>query len=112
MIIIAKKTPSSKKKSLAKDVKKADKKPTGDGKAEKPNEINVLKHVLVPHHSKLGETEKAKLLEKYKISLKELPRISRNDPAISHMDVTTDDVIKIIRPSKTSKTSVYYRRVV
>ena len=77
--------------------------------AEKDFEIN--QHVLVPKHTKLGEKEKAALLEKYQITLKDLPKISMKDPAISHLELTQEDVIKVERPSATTKTTVFFRRV-
>jgi len=68
-------------------------------------------HILVPKHEKISETEKKDLFEKYKISIKELPRISKNDAAIQHLDVKQGDVIRITRKSPTAKLSVYYRGV-
>jgi DNA-directed RNA polymerase subunit H len=76
---------------------------------EKDFEIN--QHVLVPKHTKINEKEKEALLEKYQITLKDLPKISMKDPAVAHMELTQEDVIKIERPSATTKTTVFYRRV-
>ena len=76
---------------------------------EKDFEIN--QHVLVPKHTKLNEKEKEALLAKYQITLKDLPKISANDPAITHMELTSEDIVKIERPSPTSKSTVFYRRV-
>jgi len=72
----------------------------------------VIKHVLVPTHIKLTQKEKQELFEKYNISLKELPKISKKDPAISHLNVDEGDVIKIIRKSPTAGETVFYRGVV
>ncbi len=77
--------------------------------AEKDFEIS--QHVLVPKHTKLSDKERETLLSRYQITIKDLPKISATDPAISHMEVTTDDIIKIERPSATSKSTVVYRRV-
>ncbi|MBN1503259.1 DNA-directed RNA polymerase subunit H [Candidatus Woesearchaeota archaeon] len=74
--------------------------------------VDITNHVLVPKHVKLSEKEKNEILEKYKITLSELPRISINDPAIKDTEITTKDVVKIIRESPTAKETVYYRRVV
>ncbi|MEM2121457.1 MAG: DNA-directed RNA polymerase subunit H [Candidatus Woesearchaeota archaeon] len=74
--------------------------------------MKTIKHVLVPEHIKLSEAEKKELLEKYKISLNELPRILKNDPAIAHLNVKEGDVIKIIRKSESAGESIYYRVVV
>ncbi len=70
------------------------------------------KHMLVPKHSKVSEKEKAEVLEKYSITLKDLPRIFANDPAILDLDVKEGDVIKIIRNSASAGESIFYRRVV
>ena len=67
---------------------------------------------MVPKHTKISDKEKKELLEEYRISLKDLPRITMSDPAIAGMDLTTDDVIRVDRPSPTSKNTVFYRRVV
>jgi len=69
-------------------------------------------HFLVPQHIKLSKEKKKELLEKYSITLNELPKIFKNDPAISHLKVDSGDVIKIVRPSGTSGKSVYYRVVI
>ena len=71
-----------------------------------------LTHVLVPKHSKLTQKEKQELFEKYKISLKQLPKISTRDSAIRHLDVEEGDVIKIVRNSPTAGESVFYRGVI
>ncbi|MCX6706872.1 MAG: DNA-directed RNA polymerase subunit H [Candidatus Woesearchaeota archaeon] len=73
--------------------------------------IDVSKHALVPKHSKLSEKEKKELLEKYNSSVREFPKILKKDPAISHLDVSHGDMIKITRKSYTSGESVFYRAV-
>lgn len=70
------------------------------------------KHILIPKHSKLSESQKEKLLEKYNISLKELPRILKTDSAIISLAVKPGDVIKITRKSETASEAVFYRVVV
>lgn len=73
---------------------------------------DVRKHILVPEHLKLNEKEKKELLEKYCVSLKELPKIKKNDPSIEHLDVKEGDMIKIIRKSPTAGESIFYRGVI
>lgn len=73
---------------------------------------DVTKHVLVPVHSLLSEKEKEALLERHGITLHQLPKIRKGDPAISHLDVKQGDVIKIARKSPTSGKSVFYRVVI
>lgn len=67
--------------------------------------------MLVPQHTKLSEKEKQDLFQKYKVTIKELPRISKQDPAIQGLDIKAGDIIKITRPSFTAKEAVFYRGV-
>ncbi len=83
-----------------------------DVKPKKEEKFDVHLHYLVPKHIKMSEKEKKEMLEKYKISLNDLPQIFMDDPAIAHLELTTDDVIKIERSSQTTKTSYFYRRVI
>jgi len=68
--------------------------------------------MLVPEHSKLNKKEIQELLEKYNLSLNELPKILLTDPAIEKLNVKVGDVIKVIRDSPTASTSIYYRVVI
>jgi len=74
--------------------------------------FEVNKHNLVPKHSKVSDSEKAKLLEKYDITIKELPKIHNSDPAVVKLNLKMGDVVKIERESKTAGTAVYYRVVI
>ena len=78
--------------------------------AKKSFDIGVNK--LVPKHTKLSETEKNKLLEKHSITVKELPKIFIDDPAIAALNLKAGDVVKIERSSPTAGTTVYYRGVI
>lgn len=69
------------------------------------------KHILIPKHIKLSEKERKELLERYNITLAELPRIVKKDPGIAGLGAKRGDVIKIIRKSPTSGEAVYYRVV-
>ncbi|MBW2971208.1 DNA-directed RNA polymerase subunit H [Candidatus Woesearchaeota archaeon] len=71
----------------------------------------ALEHELVPKHELLSQADKEKLLEKYSVSVNQLPQISKNDAAISHLDVTAGDIIKITRKSSTAGSSVFFRVV-
>ena len=73
---------------------------------------DLNKHQLVPEHSKLNDKEKKDLLEKYHISLKELPKINKKDVAIAHLNAKEGDVIKITRDSKTAGEAIFYRGVI
>ena len=75
-------------------------------------EDTIYKNVLVPKHEKISEEEKKELFEKFKISDRELPKITINDPALKGLeDVKVGDVIKITRKSQTAGTAIYYRGV-
>ena len=74
--------------------------------------IVIKNHILMPRHIKLSEKEKKELFEKYGISLKELPKIRKDDPAVASLNVSVGDVIKIIRSSPTAGETVFYRGVI
>ena len=72
---------------------------------------DAIKHILIPKHTKLGEKEKKELFETYSITIKDLPRIMSDDPAIAHLDAKHGDIIKIVRDSPTAGKTVFYRGV-
>ncbi|MBI2651063.1 DNA-directed RNA polymerase subunit H [Candidatus Woesearchaeota archaeon] len=74
--------------------------------------FKVDKHILIPKHSKLSDSQKEKLLEKYNISMNELPRILKTDAAISSLEPKPNDIIKIARKSPTAGEAFFYRVVV
>ena len=74
--------------------------------------FKVENHSLVPKHSKLGEKEKKEILEKYNITLKQLPKILKKDPAIKILNPKAGDVIKIIRKRDTAGEAIFYRCVI
>ena len=74
--------------------------------------IIIGKHDLIPKHSKITDKEKKQLIEKYSISsLKEFPKILKNDPGLQGLNVKVGDIIKITRHSPTGE-STYYRVVI
>ena len=73
---------------------------------------DIKKHNLVPEHSKLNDKEKKELLDKYHISLKELPKINKKDPSIQHLNPKEGEVIKITRKSKTAGEAIFFRGVI
>ena len=77
----------------------------------KKSKFKVDKHILTPKHIKLGEREKAQLLEKYHVTSKELPKILKTDAAIKGLDAKPSDIIKILRRSPTAGDAVFYRVV-
>jgi len=80
--------------------------------------FNVLKHELVPEHDLLPEEEVEKILEKFKITRDQLPKIKTNDAAIKVLEnvyerpIQEGSVIKIVRKSETAELFVAYRLVV
>jgi DNA-directed RNA polymerase subunit H (RpoH/RPB5) len=66
-------------------------------------------HVLQPKHTKLKPEEVKKLLEKYNLSVSQLPKIKLSDPAVPE-GCENGDVLKIERKEE-DKVHVYYRAV-
>jgi DNA-directed RNA polymerase subunit H len=73
--------------------------------------IEIEKHQMVPKHIILSEEEKNEVLKRYKISLRQLPRILMTDPAIAEKNPKVGDVVKIVRKSPTAGETLYYRVV-
>lgn len=69
-------------------------------------------HDLIPEHEKLSDDEKQVFLDEYEISMRELPKIQQDDPALQHLDVEPNDIIKIHRDSPTAGQTKYYRGVI
>lgn len=67
---------------------------------------------MVPMHVILTEEEKNEVLKKYRVALKQLPRILITDPAIADKNPNAGDVVKIIRNSPTAGETFYFRVVV
>jgi len=74
--------------------------------------VDIIQHELVPKHEILSEKEKAGVLEEFKVTEHQLPKISISDPVIEIIGANPGDVIKITRNSKTAGKAVYYRIVV
>ena len=74
--------------------------------------FKVDKHILIPKHSVLTDAQKEKILQKYNISIKELPKILKTDPAIISLSAKLGDVIKITRNSATASEAIFYRVIV
>jgi DNA-directed RNA polymerase subunit H (RpoH/RPB5) len=67
-------------------------------------------HILQPKHILLKSEETEKMLDKFNISLTQLPKIKITDPALPK-GANVSDVIKIERKDEQG-THVYYRVVV
>jgi len=73
-------------------------------------QYNILEHSLVPPHRILSEEEVEDIKIKYNITkLSQLPEISRFDPVAQVIGIRPGQVCEIIRSSKTSVTTKYYR---
>ena len=66
-------------------------------------------HVLQPKHTKLTLSEAEDLIKEFNISLAQLPKISKKDPALPE-GCNTGDVVKIERIGDLSE--IYYRVVI
>ena len=65
--------------------------------------IDVLSHKLVSEMKILSEAEKAKVLKKYGINEKQLPRMVSTDPAVAALKAEPGNIIKIERDDGTGK---------
>lgn len=73
-------------------------------------QFNILNHSLVPEHTIINNTEVEEMMKRYNIINKtDLPDISRFDPVARVIGLRPGNICKIIRPSKTAITTVYYR---
>ncbi|KAF3656625.1 DNA-directed RNA polymerase V subunit 5A [Capsicum baccatum] len=73
--------------------------------------VNITKHVLKPRHELLTNTEKKKLLEKYNLEEKQLPRMSQKDPIARYYGLEKGQVVKVTYNSEIIETHVTYRCV-
>ena len=73
-------------------------------------QFNILEHYLIPKHIVLEEQEVSEIKKKFNITNNsELPTISRFDPMAKSIGLKPQQICKIIRPSKTTINSIYYR---
>jgi len=72
----------------------------------------LVKHKLVPKHELLSPEESQAVLDKFKITREQMPKISSTDPAIVEYKPNVGDIIKITRHSEPIGESLYYRVVV
>lgn len=73
-------------------------------------QFNILKHSLVPPHTIMSTAEVNIIKERYNIMNDgQFPELSRFDPVAKAIGIKPGEVCEIIRPSKTSIISNYYR---
>lgn len=76
-------------------------------------QYNILNHELVPSHRILSDMETRQIEKQYNISNSDqFPDISRFDAVAQVICIRPGQVCEIIRSSKTSITSKYYRRCI
>ncbi len=78
---------------------------------EKEKSFDIFQSSLVPKHEIMNPEEKAELLKKLNISLKQLPRIKNDDPAVKVINAKHGDVVRVTRRSPTAGECYYYRVV-
>lgn len=73
-------------------------------------QFNILNHILVPKHRVMKNEELKNIMIRYNITdFNQFPDISRFDPVARAIGLRPGEVCHIIRPSKTSINSNYYR---
>ncbi|KAM3290484.1 DNA-directed RNA polymerase V subunit 5A [Capsicum chacoense] len=73
--------------------------------------VNITKHVLKPKHELLTKAEKEKLLKKYNLEDKQLPRMSQKDAIARYYGLEKGQVVKVTYSSEIIETHVTYRCV-
>lgn len=73
-------------------------------------QYNILEHNYVPKHIIINDEEIKTMKQRYNIaSNDQIPQISRYDPVAMAIGMRPKQICKIIRPSKTSINTDYYR---
>ena len=75
-------------------------------------ELEIMSHKLVPFHEIISEKEKIELLEKFKITPDQLPKILNTDPVCFSIGALPGQIVKVVRKSRTAKEAIAYRLVV
>jgi len=69
-------------------------------------------NILVPKHEILSPEEAERVLAFYKVTLNELPKIKKDDPALAKLNAKIGDIIRITHGGLTADKSFYYRVVI
>ena len=81
-------------------------------KVTEKQQLDIAEHKLVPLHEIISEEERKEVLEKYKITPDQLPKILNTDPVSISISAQPGQIIKVIRKSHTAIEAVAYRLVV
>ncbi|KAK1293642.1 hypothetical protein QJS10_CPB17g01798 [Acorus calamus] len=73
--------------------------------------VNITKHVLKPKHEILTPEEKHKLLKKYNLEEKQLPRMLETDAVARYYGLGRGQVVKVTYSSDVTESHVTYRCV-
>lgn len=73
--------------------------------------VNITKHVLKPKHQVLTDAEKQKLLKKYSIQEKQLPRMLLKDAVARYYGLEKGQVVKVTHSGEITGLHVTYRCV-
>ncbi|KAH9649136.1 DNA-directed RNA polymerase V subunit 5A [Citrus sinensis] len=73
--------------------------------------VNITKHVLKPKHQVLTDQEKEKLLKKYSIEEKQLPRMLKKDAIAQYYGLERGQVVKVTYSGEITESHVTYRCV-
>jgi DNA-directed RNA polymerase subunit H len=71
--------------------------------------FNVLNHDFVPHHEVLSDDERQQVLDTYKVTEDQLPKILVTDPAAKACGARVGDIVKIVRKSRTAGLAIAFR---
>ena len=80
-------------------------------KKKDESDIDIFQSNLVPKHEILNGEDKAEMLKRLNVSLKQLPRIKEDDPIVKILQAKHGDVLKITRKSLVAGEYNYYRVV-
>lgn len=73
-------------------------------------QYNISKHVLVPKHEIVKDTEEIdNLLNTYKLRKNQLPIILHTDPMARYLNIKVGEIVKIIRSSPSAGEAIVYR---
>jgi len=81
-------------------------------KITQKQQLDIMRHNLVPLHEIVSEEEQNKIMKKYNVTPDQLPKILHTDPVSIFIGAQPGQIIKVTRKSRTAKEAVAYRLVV